>query len=700
VRLGMTTVLVDAEAQSQAADVRPRWQSIAIGAIVLLALVLYAWGIGSTDLRNTFFAVAVRSMSKSFTGFVFGSFDMANMMTIDKPPMAFWPQVVSVWIFGFHGWALVLPQVLEGTAAVFLLHRTVRRWAGENVALLAALILALTPITVVINRTNNTDTLLMLWCVAAAYATVRAVEPGATPRSTRLWLMQAALWVGCGFTTKMLAGWLVVPPIVLAYLIGRKLPWARRVVDLACAACVLAVASLWWVALTTLWPGKKPYEAGSSDGTTWNLIFVHNGLDRIFGVHAAAASHPAAQGGSSGGGASLSPAASNVVTIGKAIGMAFNGGTLGLSRIFGRVVGGQIAWLLPLTLLLLITAAVGGIRATRQGPPDRFRAGVWVMWGSWIVVMGLLFSYQQGTYHAYYTTQMAPAIAAVVAGGLAMLWRYRHQSGWLWLVLPVGMALTTVWTWVLVSRDTGYYGWLRYAVVILAVAAVAALLVERFTTRATPRAAVPAVASGLAALLLAPAVWSVASAVHPAKGFADGAIPTAGPEGWSFGAGAAVPGPLQNFLHTGQLPGGSYFSSEKLSPEQQKLLQYVTANAGGARIPLAVEGGGLRAEDYAAHTNLTVIAMGGFDGVDDTPSVSQLTDLNRNHELAFVLSQPPKAGFGGFGNTPTALKRMTWVQQNCAEVPSSAYGVPATHPTQVSTLASLVGFGEQILYRC
>jgi 4-amino-4-deoxy-L-arabinose transferase-like glycosyltransferase len=292
--------------------------------IVALALVLYAWGINTADLRNTFFSIAVRSMSKSFQGFVFGSFDTAGIMAIDKPPMAFWPQVVSVWIFGYHSWSLVLPQVLEGAAAVFLLHRTVRRWAGENVALLAALILALTPITVVINRTNNTDTLLVLWCVAAAYATVRAIDPQASPRSARLWLMQAALWVGCAFTTKMLAGWLVLPSLVLAYLIGRRAGWARRTFDLLWAAGVLAVSSLWWVTLTTLWPGDKPYTAGSADGTTWNLIFVQNGIRRIVGVSESASS-------GQGGHQTLSPAAANVVTIGKAIGAAFNGGALGLS---------------------------------------------------------------------------------------------------------------------------------------------------------------------------------------------------------------------------------------------------------------------------------------------------------------------------------------------------------------------------------
>ena len=113
-----------------------------------------------------------------------------------------------------------------------------------------------------------------------------------------------------------------------------------------------------------------------------------------------------------------------------------------------------------------------------------------------------------------------------------------------------------------------------------------------------------------------------------------------------------------------------------------------------------MEGGALRSENYTVNTNATVIGMGGFQGADDTPSIATLTRLKQEGKLAFVLSQPPKGGFGSFGNTPTALRRMAWVQRNCTEVPSTAYGVPSTPPTQESTLASLIGFGEQTLYKC
>ncbi|MGH3548106.1 MAG: ArnT family glycosyltransferase, partial [Pseudonocardiaceae bacterium] len=155
-----------------------------LGVICAVAVVLYAWKMDAVGWGNPYYSAAVKSMSASLTNFVFGSFDPLGVVTVDKPPMALWPMVASAAVFGYHGWSLLLPQVLEGVAAVFLLHRTVRYWAGEHVALLAALIFALTPVTVAINRDTNPDTLMVLLMVAAAYALTRSVHhPGQPGRA-------------------------------------------------------------------------------------------------------------------------------------------------------------------------------------------------------------------------------------------------------------------------------------------------------------------------------------------------------------------------------------------------------------------------------------------------------------------------------------------------------------------------------------
>lgn len=687
--------------------VRLRWQPVALGAIVVLSIVLYSWGLGAEGWSNTFYSAAVKSMSESVKNFFFGSFDPAGVVTVDKPPMAFWPQVVSTWIFGYHGWALLLPQVLEGAGAVFLLHRTVRRWAGENVALLAALILAVTPVTIAIDRSTNPDAALTLLCVAAAYALTRSVESGITARSATKWLLQAAFWIGCGFVTKMLAGWMIVPSIALAYLVGRNTGWGRRLLDLLGAGVVLLASSLWWVALTAWWPGDKPYIGGSTDGSAWNLIVGYNGLGRVFGEGSGPGSGAPAGGpggGFPGGGGG---------------GFAGFGGPSGLFRMFGDTVGGQISWLIPLSLLALVVVAVTGVRKWRaKEPADDFGRAGWVLWGSWLLVLALVFSFQSGIFHSYYTTQLSPAIAALAAGGLAMLWRYRRAPGYAWLLLPGAVALTAVWAWVLVSRDTSWNGWLRYAVAVAAVLAIGGLVAVRFGDRLSGSGVRAVGVVGLVAVLLVPAGWSVGTAVAGSGGGMNATVPSAGPPSSGF-PGGALPGgsgnPAQAAMMTEMMAAMRSRGGQDggLTADQQKVLDYAVKNADGAQIVLAVEGGAMASSGYIINSDATVIGMGGFMGSDNAPNVDQLTSWKASGKLGFVLGAAARGGFpggapggtaggppggfpggaaggppsgfgGGFGQSGASAVRTTWVQQNCKVVPASAYG----------------GTGAQQLYDC
>jgi len=143
----------------------PRWERPALAAVLVVAAVLYSWGIGHAAL-HPFYGAAIRSMAESWRAFFFGGLDASGSITIDKLPGAFWPDAVSVWLFGPHTWAAALPQVVEGVLTVWLLHRIVRAWAGPFAALIAALTLTLTPVTVALNRATIPDTALDLREVA------------------------------------------------------------------------------------------------------------------------------------------------------------------------------------------------------------------------------------------------------------------------------------------------------------------------------------------------------------------------------------------------------------------------------------------------------------------------------------------------------------------------------------------------------
>ncbi|WP_328437392.1 glycosyltransferase family 39 protein [Streptomyces sp. NBC_00444] len=616
---GQAQPTVHIEPTRQRSQPRPAYALIAI---LVLGTVLYGWVMWTDNWGNTYYTAAVKSMSSNFTNFLFGSFDPAGAVTIDKPPLALWPQVVSVKIFGFHQWSVLLPQVVEGVAAIFLLHRTVRMWAGENAALIAALVFALTPVTVAITRTNNTDTMLVLTLVAAAYTFTRAMK-ALEPRTRTKWLLFTAFLLGCGFLAKMAAAYIVVPAFFAAYLAGSKAHWRRQVLDLAGAAVVLLASSVWWVAACGLWPGKKPYVGGSTDGTALDLILGYNGLGRVFGGEGNGNGGAAATGGGGGPGGG-----------GPGAGGASFGGPPGAGRMFGDAVGGQISWLLPLALIALAFAAVLGFRRLRRSAPadPAHRAG-WVLWGGWLLVNALVFSNQKGVFHPYYTTLMAPAIGALVgAGTMWAFQKYQQREGLGRFVLPAGVAVTAAWAWVLISRDTSWHGWLRYAVLIVALAAILALVLRK-----VPRLAL---ALGLGAVLLAPAVWSAAGAVSTT---AIASLPAAGPA-------------------EEEMPVG--WDSGKLTADQRKVLDYAKSHASGANITLAVEGGSQSAGVYIVATNETVVGMGGFDGKDPVPSVDQLSTWVREGRLRFVLTG------GGMMMTDekTVIERSKWIKQNCKPV--------------------------------
>ena len=705
-----------------------RWEPWALIGICLVAATLYLWGIGDS-WGNTYYAAAVKSMSRSFENFFFGSLDGAGVVTVDKPPMALWAQVISAKIFGYNQFALVLPQAAAGVAAVFVLHRTVRRWAGEHAALIAALVLALTPITVVINRDTNPDTLLVLLVVAAAYAMTRAFDG---PRST-VWLAVAAFLVGCGFLTKMLQAWMVLPAFTAAYLIGRRATWRRRIGDLGIAGGVLVVSSFWWVAATSLWPDPKPYIGGSTNGSAWDLVFGYNGFGRIFGSDG----NPSA-GGFAGG-------------------IGGFGGEPGALRMFNDQLAGQISWLLPLCALVLVAVAAAGVRRWRAGLRlDRGQAAGWVLWGGWLLVVGVMLSFAQGTMHPYYTTMMAPAVAALTGAGLVRLWSWRHAAAW-WkrLLLPVAIAVTVGWAFVVVARDLEWHSWAGYMALAAGIVAVIALLVRRANTMRA------GLACGLAAVLAVPAAWSVIGAVDPSDAMG-GANPTAGPAGSMFGSrGGRLPEGLQSMFPTGTgMPGGPGSTASPTTPgeattpgapttpgasttpggattpgpddrpgrpgqsgagglpgapggmpgmdgdsltdDQQALLDYVKSNAGGLEIPLAMQGGAMAVAPYIIHSDLNVVGMGGFTGMDDAPSVDRLASTKRAGQLGFVQLG---GGFGGrqmpTGELPagvelpsgmsqmmnqmngTANERTAWVKENCTLVDSASSGLPKSITEQL-----------------
>ena len=611
----------------------PAWEMPALLCLLALSALLYLWDLGREDMANPFYSAAVMSGSQSWKAFFFGSFDAASFVTVDKPPVALWVMELSARLFGFSSWSMLVPQALAGVAAVGLMFLTVRRHAGAVAGLIAALVLALTPVAALMFRYNQPDGILTLLLVASAYTTLRAVESGRIR-----WLVATGVLLGFAFNTKMLQAFLVLPAFALVYLVAAPPRLGRRILGLLGAGLALLVSAGWWPLVVTLIPAAdRPYIDGSTNNSIWNLILGYNGLGRIFS--------------SSGGGGG---------------GFGF-GGAAGLGRLFNAENGGQVSWLLPLAGLALV---VGLALRWRAVPTDLGRAG-YLLWGGWALVTVAVFSFMTGIFHPYYSVALAPAVGALVGTGLVDLWRLRQSSLTRWL-LPAGLAVTGVWAFVLLGRTPDFQSWLRYAVLVVSLLSALVLLIPL-----SRRLAVAAITAGLAAVLAGPAAYTfdtvlttqsgATTSAGPAVSQAGGFQPPAG--GGSFQPPEGAPAFPQPQAGSAGVPSGGTFGNRgQQVSASQALVKYLLAHRGQATWIAAVEGS-MNAERLELTSGQPVMAMGGFLGSDPTPTLSQFQSLVAQGKVRYLLVQSDGGALGGRAigggaSGGTVAQVVSWAEAN------------------------------------
>ncbi|MGH3398912.1 MAG: ArnT family glycosyltransferase, partial [Streptosporangiaceae bacterium] len=391
-----------------------RWSALL--AIAALAGLSYAWALGRDPLE-IYYAAAVRSMSMSWHNFFFGAFDPAGTVTVDKLPGALWVQALAVRALGFHTWAMVLPQVLEGIATVLVLYRAVRRLAGPGAALIAAAVVAVSPATVALNRGNISDSLMILLLVLAADAVSAAIAGASLGR-----LVLAAVWTGLAFQAKMIEAWLVLPAFGLVYLVAAPGPMMRRIRQLAIAGVVAGLVSLSWMTLVSVLPAAhRPYIDGSHDNSAYEQVFVYNGFGR-FGDQTPLQLLAGQQLGISS--ALHTPAAAP-------------------DRLLRGDLGRDTGWLLPTALII---AGWGIVSRRRQPRGDPLRS-CFLLWGGWLATLAAAFSLTT-TINPYYTAALTPAVAALLGAGVAAA-RAADRTA---RAGPIGLA-------VLVAGTAGYATW-------------------------------------------------------------------------------------------------------------------------------------------------------------------------------------------------------------------------------------------------
>jgi 4-amino-4-deoxy-L-arabinose transferase-like glycosyltransferase len=471
-----------------------RWVVPALIALLTVTASAYLWNLSASGDANSFYAAAVQAGTKSWKAFFFGSIDSSNFITVDKSPGSLWIMELSGRLFGFNTWSMLAPQVLEGVAAVGLVYATVKRWFGPAGGLLAGGVLACTPVAALMFRFNNPDALMVLTLVAAAYTMIRALEKAGTK-----WILATGTLIGFAFLAKMLQAFTVLPAFAGVYLLAAPTNLMRRIWQLILWGVAIVVSAGWWVAAVALWPtSSRPLIDGSPDNSILNLIFGYNGLSRL-------------SGGAGGNAISFS-------------------GPAGVFRLFNDLMGGQASWLLPASLLALVAGLVWRGRAPRT---DRMRAGL-LLWGGWLIVTGAVFSFSSGIIHTYYTVALAPAIAALVGIGGALLWQNRSQV-MARVIGAVAILTTAVWAYALLDRTPTYVPWLRPLVLTTGALGAVALVAAPFVPRLTRNLTVTAIGLGLVASLSGPIAYTATTLATAHTG----SLPSAGPtiSGSGFGGG-------------------------------------------------------------------------------------------------------------------------------------------------------------------
>ncbi|NMM82934.1 glycosyl transferase [Rhodococcus sp. SRB_17] len=656
-----------------------RWEPWALGALLLGTGVAYIWGLGASGWANSFYAAAVQAGSVSWKAFFFGSSDSANSITVDKPPMSLWLMSLSVRIFGLNSWAMLVPQALLGVGSVALLWATVRRYFGAAAGLLAGLVLALTPVAALMFRFNNPDAMLVLLMIAAVWAMMRAVQDGRTR-----WLVLVGVFCGLGFLTKQLQVMLVVPPLALTYLIAGPPKLGRRVLQLFAALGGMIVSAGWWLAIVELWPAdSRPWIGGSQNNSILELTFGYNGLGRLSGNETGSVGG----GGMRSAGDTAGAAAGGFAPGGGATGGAGGGmwGSTGITRLFESAQGGQIAWLIPAALILM----VAGITLRGKAPRVDTQRASFMVWGLWLLVTGLTFSFMAGIFHAYYTVALAPAIAALIGSGSVLLWRHR-ETFWVRLILAFSLAATVAMAWVLLGRTPSFVPWLRWTILVVGIVAAVGMLIPKVTRG---RVGVAVILAALFAGLAGPAAYAIDTINTPHTGSIVSAGPSVGGGMGGRGGFGGMPGGMADGSNRrGDVAGAATVPGMGTVPTRMGQAPGVATEGAGGAVRGGAGGGLLQgstpsvalvaklednadqftwvaaaigsnsASGYQLATQTPVMAIGGFNGSDPSPTLEQFQQYVADGKIHFFIGG---GGMGGGMNAEgTATAISTWVTEN------------------------------------
>jgi 4-amino-4-deoxy-L-arabinose transferase-like glycosyltransferase len=573
------------------------------------------------------------------------------------------------------------------------MYKLVKPSFGQTAARFASLIIACTPVAVAVSRTNNIDSLLVFTLLLATWMLFKAV------RNQKLsWVLGAFAMIGVGFNEKMLQAYMVVPAFYLFYLLAFKCEWKKKLAILAAATVVLVSISLSWAVIVDSIPqDSRPYIGGSKTNSVSELALGYNGISRLTGNQGggmgktdgamtkqtqlqkddgtmpegftpgdSTQSGYRPQGAPNGappqgfnnnddGGSGQKFDGNWKGSTARGSSGMFNTGQAGPLRLFQSELSGQASWLLPLVGFACV-ALLAGIRRRK---PLTNKEKETLFWLAWLIPAAAFFSVA-GFFHQYYLIMLAPPIAALAGAGWVELWNlYRSKEGWKMWLLPAALLATTAFELYILQPYQSQIGigWsigIGAAGTIITVLLILASKKEKLTSWA--------MIAGMLVLLVGPLYWAATPLLYGDNNV----MPAAGPS--------------QNQM--GQRQGIVSNTKSKYSDSSDKLIAYLTKNNTGEKYLFATTDANT-AGPYIIKTGKAVMAMGGFSGTDQVPTVSKLEKMVKNKEVKyFLISSGTDGGRGGSNEV------LNWIRNHSTEVPQSEWQSTTSQGGQMGRMGS------------
>lgn len=679
--------------------------------ILILSAFLNIWNIWDNGSANAYYTAAVTSMLQSFHNFFYASFDPAGYVTVDKPPVAFWIQTLFASVLGVHGWSVTLPAALAGVGSVGLIYLIVKPTFGLVAARLAALMMAVTPVAVAVQRSNNVDGLLVFTLLLAAWMLLKGI------RNQKVgWILGGFAMIGVAFNEKMLQAYMILPAVYIFYVLAYKVNWKKKLSVLAMGTVILAAVSVSWAVVVDSVPAEdRPYVGSSQTNSVVELAFGYNGVSRLTGdmqsqggpggtatkqgstadsntastESSAGTGNQMNPGGMPGGGNMQPPGGGDN---GKRTGGMFNTGDPGPLRLFQSSLSGQASLLLPFAIISLI-ALFAGLRRNTWRKQQYLETVFWLMW---LLPVAGFFSIA-GFFHQYYLIMLAPPVAILAAAGFVAQWRsYREGTGWQAWLLPINAGVTTAFQLFVIYPYNEQIGSAWFYVVAIVGGLLTLGLLAGAKGSLLRGGKTYMASAAMALLLLTPLYWASFPFMNPSSNIS---LPYGGPiTSMGFGGGGGN-NRMPDSAEDGNMPGQTQQTTDSSNTDKtttsttdssqrgggpggmgesvnEKLLQYVTEHNTGEEYLFATSNAN-SASAYIIKTGKAVMAMGGYSGSDPIMTVDRLKEMISKGQVKYFLVN----GFGGRGGSSEVTE---WIQQHGTEVPSEDWQNTSTASVSTS----------------